>query len=350
MRRPIVAASLAGAACAVLIAGTGLGAVAPASAKKTSGWIEALAMDGRLVAYGFDNQASGCHKVIAWNPVTGWAGFVSGTKGGRCGDDESSGMNITGLAVAGQRVAWVRNITGNTESDDALYTATLPKPSERRLASAVRTGDVDAVLTGDWIGGLVGDGTDLLVNRWRTDGDGAVVDGSLDAVRARGLRTVVRGPEAVRASSVDAGRVAVLRRDGKVALYSSKGASLRTLAPASVRELALRTDMLVVLTKAKTLEIYNANTGTFVRSWPVAAGARHLDVHSGVAIYAVGKDLHGLRLATGRDVVLVSTRRAIVGAEVEAPGVVYAFNTVRGGKAVGNLAYLPMRRVVDAVS
>jgi hypothetical protein len=305
-------------------------------------------MDGRVVAYAVE-LPNGCHNVMSWTVPSGRSELLSGRARGQCGDDEPAGMDVTALAVGGRRVGWVRNITGNTESDDALYTATLGQ-RQRRLASAVRSGDRDGILAGHWIGGLAGDGADLVANRWRTDVQGVIVDASLDAITPLRLRPVARGPQTVLATAVDSGRVAVLRADGTVALYSTAGRVLRTFAPGPAREVALDQSALVVLTKARTLEVLNASTGRSVHSWPVPPGARHLDVHAGVAVFAVGRQLHSLRLGTGRDVVVATTRRAIVGAEIEAPGVVYAVNSLRGITEVGTLVFLPMSRVVDAVA
>src|SRR5262249_54438001 len=146
------------------------------------------------------------------------------------------------------------------------------------------------------------------------------------------------------------GRVAVLRAEGTVALYSTAGRALRTFAPTPAREVALDKRSVVVLTKARTLEVLNATTGGSVHSWPVPSGARHLDVHAGVAVFAVGHQLRALRLATGRDVVIATARRAIVGAEIEAPGVVYAVNSLRGITEVGTVVFMPLSRVLAAVS
>ena len=57
-----------------------------------------------------------------------------------------------------------------------------------------------------------------------------------------------------------------------------------------------------------------------------------------------------VRLATGTDVELATERRAIQDVEIEAPGVVYAFNTVKGTADVGNVALVPLSRVIAAVS
>jgi hypothetical protein len=125
---------------------------------------------------------------------------------------------------------------------------------------------------------------------------------------------------------------------------------LLTVSPSSAREVALRQDYIVVLTRTRTLEIFNANTGAQVRTLPVAAGASKLDVHSGIAAYAVGRTVHVLRLSDGKDAVLATAPRALRALEIEAPGIGYAYNTVKGIKDVGNLAFVPMGKATSLLS
>jgi hypothetical protein len=80
------------------------------------------------------------------------------------------------------------------------------------------------------------------------------------------------------------------------------------------------------------------------------AGASKLDVYAGVAAYAVGRVAHVVRLGDGRDAVLATAPRAITGVEIEAPGIVYAHNTVRGIRDVGNLAFVPMGKATSLLS
>jgi hypothetical protein len=308
-----------------------LPASSPAQAptvKQTRGWIETLAMDGSRAAYAVDGGA-GCTKVFVWDVRTGGGAVASG-QGTCAADSTSTGGGVTQIAVAGNRLAWTVNQGGNTESDDSLYTATLPAARERLLVTTVRTGDIDGTLTGGWIGGLVGSGDRIAVNRWTTDGQGNVVSG-LPTLHAQAL---------------DQRRVAVLRADGKVALYDADtGRMLLTVAPSSARQVVLRKDYIVVLTRTKTVEIFNSRTGAPVRTLPVAAGARQLDVHSGIAVYAVGRNVHVLRLGDGATDVIARAPRAIEGLQIEAPGIVYAYNTVRGLNEVGNLAFVPLAKV-----
>ncbi len=313
--------------------------------KNVTGVIEALAMDGSLVAYASEDTDSGCHKVVAWNVATGMATRVSGPARGPCFSDHPHGQRVVGLAVAGTRLAWVRNITGNTEADDYLYAASLPNPRERRLAAVRRVGEPPS--QGGAISGVVGDGDLLAASLTEAGQTGATT--TLRTVARAGLKTVAASPGALAAHSADLGRVAVVGENG-IGIYSAAGRLLVTVPAPSVREVALRKDYLVALTATATVDIYNANTGAFVRSWPVAAAASSLDVHSGIAVYAVGRTVHALRLATGTDVVIASPPRRVVGVEIEQPGVVYASSTPRRGKLVGVVAFLPLRGVIAAVS
>jgi len=324
---------------AALVLAIPAGAAGP-RVKNTKGWIESLAMDGPRVAYAVEG-GSGCTKVFAWNVRTESAAVASGPK--TCdADNSSTGAGVREIAVAGLRVAWIVNQGGNSESDDYLYTATLGGQKERLVATAFRSGDVDGTLTGAWMNHLVGSGDRVAVNRFTTDTSGTITQASLQQLDG-GLATLVLGRPSLYASSLDLGRVAVLRPDQKVAIYDLAGRKLLlTIAPTSAREVALRKDYAVVLTRTKTLEVYNSHTGAKFRTWPVAAGASRLDVHSGIAVYAVGRTVFAVRLTDGRDAPIATAPRAIEGLEIEAPGIVYAYNTVKGLKDVGNLAYVPL--------
>jgi hypothetical protein len=329
---------------AVLVAMPAQGRTARPWVKNTNGWIETIDMDGPRIAY--DVRSTACNKVFVWNVQTGGGARVSGAR--TCAaDSTSTGAGVRELAAAGLRIAWIVNLGGNTESADYLYTAALPRPKETMLASAVRTGDVDGTLRGGWLAGLVGD-TDLIaVDSWKTDATGKVIDPGLYRVDANGLTTIASGIGTLQVSAADSGRVAVARRDGTVGLYSSTGRLLQTIAPSSLKGVALRKDYVVVLTRTQTVEIYNANTGAFVKRLPVAPGAARLDVHSGLAVYAVGRAVHVLRLSDRHDAVLATAPRAITGLEIESPGVAYAYNTVRGIKEVGNLAFVPLAKATS---
>jgi hypothetical protein len=320
-----------------------------AHVKNTDGWIESMAMDGPRLAYAVSGGGGGCTKVFVWNVVTQSAALVSGKA--TCGaDSTSTGGGVTQIAVAGKRIAWIVNEGGNTESFDDLYTATLPSPKERMVASALRVGNVDGTLKGSWLGGLVGSGDRIALNQFTTDSTGTVATAALQRLDV-GLRTIAAGKTTLRASSLDQHRIAVLRSDQKVALYDSEtGHQLLTVAPSSAREVALFRDYVVVLTRNRTVEIFNSRTGAPVRTLPVTAGASKLDVRSGLAVYSVGRTVHVLRLSDGKDAALVIAPRAIQGLEIEAPGIAYSYNTVKGISDVGNVAFVPTAKATSALS
>ena len=333
------------AALALLIAVPAAAAPEPvAKTKNTAGWIESLAMDGPRVAYAVEGSGGRCTKVVVWNVLTGSAAAVKG-RGTCAADSTSTGGGVTEIAIAGTRLAWVVNQGGNTESSDSLYVASLPGPKERLLVTTIRTGDVDGTLTGGWIGGLVGNGDRIAVNRWTTNDSGEVQTGTLQRVGDK-LTTVSTGTPALHAQALDLRRAAVLRANGEVAVYDvDSGGLYVTVTPASARQVALRGEYLVVLGRAKAVDLYNARTGARIRSWPVAAGATRLDVHSGIAVYAVGRQVHALRLASGTDAVIAAAPREVEGLAIERTGVVYAYNTVKGTKELGNLAFMPLAKV-----
>jgi hypothetical protein len=319
-----------------------------AHVKNTSGWIETIAMDGPRLAYAVKGGAT-CTKVFVWNVLSGSATRVSG-RGTCAADSTSTGGGVTEIAVAGSRLAWIVNMGGNTESTDLLYTASVPRPHERLVANVLRTGDVDGTLTGGWLDGLVGGGDRIAADQFTTDATGTIAKASLRRLDGE-LTTIASGSGTLRADSLDSHRIAVLRADQKVALYDTEtGRLLLTVRPSSAREVALRKDYVLVLTRTRTIEIFNARTGAPVRVLRVAAGAAKLDAHSGIAAYAVGRTVHILRLSDGKDAVLETAPRAITAVEVEAPGIAYAYNTVRETRDVGNLAFVPMRRATSLLS
>lgn len=317
--------------------------------RTTTGEIEALAMDGSRIAYDVGSYGTKCNAVYVWNVATGVTKRVSGSKTCRA-DATSTGAGVQELAIAGDRVGWIVNQGGNTESDDYLYTASLPRPKEHRLATAVRTGDTGGILTGSWIGGLVGAGSLLAVDRWSTGPDGHVVSARLQAIAARlGLRTLATGTATMEAESTDGKVIAVLRLDHTVGLYSTRGTLLRTVRPATPTEVAVRGDYLAVLTTADTLEVYNSHSGRRLHTWRVAHGARSLDVSSGLAAYAApragggyARVVHLLRLSSGRDRSVATTPAQLARAQLEPTGLVYAVERV-GPSGPGKIVFVPMR-------
>jgi hypothetical protein len=286
--------------------------------------------------------------VLVWNVRTGETVKVSGKHTARA-DSTSTGSGVFQLAIAGTRVAWLVNEGGNTEGDDYLFASSLAKPKERGVASEVRYGDncpgrSQALCAGRWLGGLVGSGNLIALNRRTTDSNGAVTDGELDLLNGTTLKQIAPGPNTVEAVSADGGRVAVLRLNGTVALYSSAGTLLRTVSPSSAKAAALSGPNLVVLTNTGTLELYNTQTGSLRKTLYVHGKTKqtpNLDAQGNIAVYTTGASLHAVNLTSGKDRVVGTLSRGIALARIDSAGLAYAGNKT--------LIFLPFKRITAAV-
>lgn len=329
------------------------------------GGVQTIAMDGARLAYEgrvVGAHGAGCDSIFVLDLVRGTTKRIS-----RCLPIGS----IT-LAVAGPRVAWLDSFCSNEECDYDLWVASLPHPKPRHLASAMQQGDVgQGVLAGPWIGNLVGSGSLLAVNLATTDANGVETKSELDVIGSKRLHRIVSGPGAHSAMAADSGRIAVLRDDDTVGVYSAAGKLLSEVKPNSVLQgenfdgnvVALQGAHLLVLTATRRLEVYDSRSGALVRSWPVRKGATNLAALAGVGVYAecpaypVGNcatyKVHVVGLATGKDVVIgrgktfLPTRNIVV----QRPGLVYVNAPVpRLRQGPRTLLFIPLNRVLAAVS
>jgi hypothetical protein len=328
--------------------------------------VAALAVDGSRIAYALSSRyatTANTTKVVVWNVRTGKTVKVSGKKTAAA-DTSSTGAGVFQLAIAGSRVAWLMNVGGNLEGDDYLFTSSLTNSKEHQVASEIRTGDGcpgrDNRCAGEWLGGLVGSGNLIAVNRWTTDADNTVTAGELDVLSGGRLKRVATGAGTVQAAVADGGRVAVLRADGTVALYSAAGQLLLTVhTPPNTQTVALQGKSLVVGTKTRQLELYNAHTGslrkTFTAHSTVSApgkAPRNLDVQGNIAIYTTGNagELHAVNLSTGKDRVIAKPRGGVVLAQIDSAGLAYAGNGFGTHYGKGTLVFIPFAEIKAAVS
>lgn len=355
----LTAGSLSGLALVASAAGT----TATSSAKVVRHLqvpVAALAMDGSRVAYDasarYVTKPHAANRVLVWNVRTGKTVKVSGKKTAAA-DSTSTGAGVFQLAIAGSRVAWLVNEGGNLEGDDYLFTSSVTKPKERQVASAIRTGDScpgrsGSHCAGQWLGGVVGSGNLIAANRWTTDATGTVTAGQLDVLNGTTLKQIAVGADTVQAAVADGGRIAVLRSDGTVALYSAAGRLLRTVnTPQNANAVALRGKNLVVATKSRQLVLYDAQTGALRKAF-TARGNKHPHlpgVQGNIAIYSVGSDLHAVNLSSGKDRVVAQLNSAIDLAQIDSAGLAYAGNGI--GKTYGKatLGFLPLARLRAAV-
>jgi hypothetical protein len=350
---------LSGLALVASAAGTTAGRVA--HVKHFQLPVEALALDGDNVAYDlgvrYATTPNATNKVLVWNVRTGKVTKVSGKKTAAA-DSSSTGAGVFQLAIAGPRVAWLMNVGGNLEGDDYLFTSSLTRPKEHKVASAVRLGDGcpgrGNRCAGKWLGGLVGSGNLIAVNRWTTDVTNTVTAGQLELLGGTKLKPIASGANTVQAVTADGGRVAVLRSDGSVALYSATGKLLLTVNPPDATAVALKGKNLVVLTKARELVLYNAHTGSVRRAFTVRGirQPRNLDVQGNIAIYTTQSEevLHAVNLSTGRDSAIAEPHGGVQFAQINSAGLVYAGNGAGTNYGKATLVFLPFAKVAGAVS
>jgi hypothetical protein len=323
--------------------------------------VEALAIDGNRIAYDagarYVTKPHAANRVLVWNVRTGKTVKVSGKKTADA-DGTSTGSGVFQLAIAGSRVAWLANVGGNTEGDDYLFTSSVTKPKERKVASATRFGDScpgrsGSNCAGKWLGGVVGSGNLIAANRWTTDGTGAVIAGRLDVFSGTKLKQVATGANTVEAATADRGRVAVLHADGSVALYSAAGKLLMTVSTPNAEAVALSGKNLVVGTRTRQLELYNAHTGSLRKTLSVRGSRqpRSLGVQGNVAVYTTGSAgvLHAVNLSSGKDRTLAEPHGGVEFARLDRAGLAYAGNGSGTNYGKGTLVFMPFAKIKAAV-
>jgi hypothetical protein len=347
---------LAGLALVASAAGTT--ATSTATFRQLQLPIAALAIDGDRVAYDLTaRDAANRHatnKVVVWNVRTGKTTKVSGKTAVVNG---VGGDGVFQLAIAGRRVAWLLNEGGNLESEDYLFTSSVTSPKERKVASALRTGDSCAPgseathCAGPWLGGLVGAGNTIALNRWTTDSTGAVASGGLYLLAGAKLKSSATGADTVLAVSSDGGREAVLRSDGSVAVYSKSGSVSTTVEPPAPQAVALSGKDLVVLSQGKKLALYDSHTGSLQKTLSLRGeGPRNLDVQGKIAVYTAGKSVYGVNLANGKNSAVATLGNRIAFAAISSAGLAYAENGVRASFGKSTLAFMPYAKVAARVS
>src|SRR5262249_34965591 len=115
-------------------------------------------------------------------------------------------------------------------------------------------------------------------------------------------------------------------------------------------------------TRPPTFKVYNWKAGTLLHTWPVArspfdfAAAGQVAVYS-VSTFSVGRPqkLHLLSLATGKDVVVATTRNGLYrNVALDQRGLVYAVNhwdhSPSRGPSSGKLVFVPTSKLLTALS
>jgi hypothetical protein len=331
------------------------GAVPSPRLRTVHAYVDALAMDGPLVAYGDSTESSAqpCkgQRTLVWDLRTGHDSVVSGQ--GTCEAGSSAfGRGVIEVAIAGSQVAWIVRESGSDEAYDSLYTGSLTGGGERKLAEGPRFGTPTETPGGSsygtWIWRLKGGGSLIVAEFLQMQGKTVVAD-SLRRVTPTGLAPLVGGTAGIVDFDVDAGRVAVLR-GGSATIYSQGGSLLRTIPAPAGYALALDGASLVVARPGK-LDVYDAASGALLHTWPVPAGPGQgartpvLDAAAGIAAFDDYDKLYAVDLANGRERQIGSGGDGGVnGLAIDSLGLAYTF-----GLDSNRLGFIPLAAVKAAV-
>jgi len=104
-----------------------------------------------------------------------------------------------------------------------------------------------------------------------------------------------------------------------------------------------------VLTKTKTVDVYDRGTGALLHRWPIAGGAApKLTAGGGIAVYVTWRSIHALDLLTGKDAVVATQSTAIEDARLDGVGLLYDYN-LPWATHTGKIVFVPFATVAGAV-
>jgi len=370
--RRILLVLAGGATSLALVVSAGATTTGAPNLRHFPGPITAVALDGSRVAYAVGSSAK--HQgsqVFVWNIATGKTTKVSGRQ------TYSWPSGPSKLALTAAQVAWIVRAGSNTSSTDILFTSLSTRPEERKVAQVNRAradcGSMGPRCAGDWIGGLVSSGNEIFFNRYTTTSHGfgkvdgivhAVTRGALYALNGTNRYRFVAGTYAVEAVAADPSRVAVLKPNGGVHVFSTDGASLLYMTPTPrAAQVALDGRYMLVLKYGGTLELYNWRIRNIRKSFKVAGDSKlvqNLGMEGDIAIYTTGtgfglgdfshSTLHAVNLDTGKDRVIgkfgPGTGDVIGKARIGTAGVVYTSSSYSDN---GRLVFLPWATVSAVV-
>jgi hypothetical protein len=286
--------------------------------------INAIAMDGKRVAFVVQDPAGSCDKVLFWSVQWHFVARLTERVGPTCLPTHAAG-GITNVAIAGERAVWTTQYGTST----------------RVLAASI----IDCV---EWVvgrpasgvervAGLSGDNNTLAFAVERSSGASNV------ALVPSGWRAlnIARSNSRVVAISADGGRVAALHDDGTVTILTRSGRQMHRIAVGDATSIALHKHTLAVLRRG-TLGVYDVRSGRLLHTWAVPANATSVDIQYSIAVLAAGRDVLAVNATTGRTVRLLHAPGS-VNAQIEEPGAAVQFNV--GTR--GYLRFIPMS-VIEA--
>ena len=286
--------------------------------------INAMAMDGKRVAFVVHDPAGSCDKVLFWSIQWHFVARLTERVGPTCLPTHAPG-GITNVAIAGERAAWTTHYGTSTRVlaasiiDCVEWVVGRPTSSGRQVAGLA--GD-DNTLAFAVAGSAGASNVALVPSRWRAS-------------------SIARSNSRVVAISADGGRVAALHEDGTVAIVTRGGRPMHRIAVGRASAISLRMHTLAVLEQG-TLGVYDVRSGRLLHTWRVPLNATSVDLQYGIAVLAAGRDVFAVNAASGRTARLLHAPGP-VRAQIEAPGAAVQFNA--GTR--GYLRFIPMS-VIEA--
>ena len=276
------------------------------------GPIQALGMDGNRVALAV-HEPGECAQIMYWNIAWNYVSKITDEDERTCELTANGGV-VRSVAIAGIRSAWVirsrhaeRLLTSNSTACFDRIVATVPRENGRLTSPS-------------------GDGSALAFAMTNKNPQGTM----LGTVAEREVQPLVRGEGAPIAISVDAGRFAVLNRDGTIDLRSAAGEVTGTIRTAGAVAITLRANHLIVLTRGGRLQVFGTATQAKLHDWVAPAGSASVDAQFGVAVLTARGKVYAVSLTTGRQSLIASVPGRVL-AEIEPSGIAYAYNTGRRG-------------------
>ena len=285
----------------------------------THGRIASVAMDGPRVGLAVADPDRACDRVLYWNVAWRPVQRISAPDGPTCVLRRRTA--ITRVAIGGFRAVWLRS----SGAEQAIVAGS-PRCQEwviRRLQSG-RGGDAVSALAGD--ASTLAFAITRHERELRGTSEIGVVSGRFRAVHVASRRAV---PEQL---AVDHGRIAVLWDDGLLEVRGLRGRLISAFEVGTARALALSGDVLLAA-REEQLDVYSLTRSQRVASWPIPPAVAGVDLHYGVAILHSERVVYGLDLESGRRAVLGRAPTSIVGAQLEAAGLAYAYNLGSRGVA-----------------
>jgi hypothetical protein len=301
----------------------------PSRTLSVRGPIEAFTADGQravFCVYSDSVVALPCDALEMWDERTGavvWTLKDTPT-------DENG--EISELVLAGTRLAWTFESSGNTFCQSVLEVFSVSSRVPRRVESRVLNCRGNA-----HVGYLAGDRSLLVFNTW-FQGRQVVNPKLWKLVAGHGpAAPILSGRDAFAAASVDSGRIAIQRPDGAVEVLDSHGHKLRSLSfPAkSVRGVAL-TGTGLVLMRQGAIEMYDPASGRRVHRWPVPLSAQLEDAEDELATYVAGTAIHAINLSNGHDLLVQTADEGgalaelTLHAQLTSAGLFFSYNGIHG--------------------